>query len=651
MVKKVNNLSNWFKRSIHSACIPLLLSAACSESAAQLSAPLQYNRKYDFSVLEQRIRGWVDSGYYNGAAIVVVRNNKPVYKSYFGTYTPNTIVHIASAGKWLAAATIATLVDEGRLNWDDKVSKWIPGFDQVKGSATLKQLLSHTAGYPAYQPNDKHVDNYQSLAESVSHIIPLPADTTPGTKFEYGGLSMQVAGRMAELATGKDWETIFREKIAIPLGLKATCFTPVDTINGGHSPMLGGGAVTTLDDYTRFLSLISNKGVFQGKRILSEITVATLEADAIGNALVSPGEFVSNARAEDRKDLYGLGLWREETGDKGNALLISSPSWAGAYPWIDRKTNTYGFFLARISNPRNGFNSFYASPVLPLLVRDAITETQHPEVKRGYIPVKQGRLFYEELGKGQPLIFVHGHSFDLHEWEPQFYQFAKKYRVIRYDVRGYGKSSMPIEFSDNRHADDLAALMDALHITKAHLVGLSMGGFIATDFLALYQHRLLSVTLASGDLYSHDGPSVPWSPEKLEEQYARNNAYMEKGIFQNKKEWFNGLTTHNDTPVAVLRKPVWNMIYKWNAWQPTHIEPRYLLGYDVIPLLQQLKITVPVMVLTGEYDYNKAKPRKIETLIKVTRSGVVPASGHVSNLENAAGFNTKLNEFLSGIKK
>jgi CubicO group peptidase (beta-lactamase class C family) len=104
------------------------------------------------------------------------------------------VVYIASAGKWLAAATIAAVVDEGKLSWDDPVAKWIPEMNGVKGQATLRQLLSHTSGFPAYQPPWRHPDNYQTLRESVEQIIPLPAVARPGTRFQYGGLAMQVAG-------------------------------------------------------------------------------------------------------------------------------------------------------------------------------------------------------------------------------------------------------------------------------------------------------------------------------------------------------------------------------------------------------------------------------------------------------------------------
>jgi len=238
-------------------------------------------KKYDLSLLDRKLQGWVDSGYYPGASVLIVRNNQTIFEKYYGNYKPETVAFIASAGKWLAAATIAAVVDDGKLNWDDKVKKWIPEFRDAKGEATLRQLFSHTAGYPDYQPEGSPRDDYQTLEESVAHIVNLPADTALGAVFKYGGLAMQVAGRMAELASGKNWETLFQEKIAEPLGMKLTHFTPVDK-GGGHSPMLGGGARASLQDYCNFLNMIFNKGVFKGKRILSEKNIKEMQADQVG---------------------------------------------------------------------------------------------------------------------------------------------------------------------------------------------------------------------------------------------------------------------------------------------------------------------------------------------------------------------------------
>jgi serine-type D-Ala-D-Ala carboxypeptidase len=328
--------------------------------------------------------------------------------------------------------------------------------------------------------------------------------------------------------------------------------------------------------------------------------------------------------------------------------LISSPSWAGAYPWIDKQNHVYGFFMTHITRPKNGFNSFLSSPVIPLYVRDAILDAKHPEVKRGFVNVENGKLFYEELGKGEPLIFIHGHSFDHYEWEPQFYEFAKKYRVIRYDVRGYGRSTMPAEFSSTMHADDLAKLMDALKIRKAHVVGLSMGGFIGLDFLVLHQDRLLSVTLASGDVWNGSpGPSSPWTTEEIAKRREDIRVLYKKGIHNMKLDWFNALTIRNGKPVVQLRQPIWNMIYKWDAWQPAHVEPRFLLGSSVIDKLKKIKITVPVLILTGDMDTQRKN--KVLELVPSAKQMIIPNAGHVSNLENAEGFNTSFFSFLKTI--
>lgn len=351
----------------------ILISILPGYSCHQLPIkPAKVN--YDFSEINKKIQGWIDSGYYSGAGLIIAKDNQLILDTCYGNYTADTVVYIASSGKWLAAATIAAVVDEGKLSWNDPVSKWLPEFTDVKGKATLRQLLSHTSGYSDYQPEGIHRDDYQTLKESVANIVDLPADTVPGDEFHYGGLAMQVAGRMAELATGKDWETLFREKIAQPLGMKNTHFTPVNQ-GGGHSPMLGGGARTVLHDYEAFLNIISKNGLFNGKRVLSEEAIKEMQADQVGKAKVAEHEFVERVRAEMHNGIYGLGEWREELDSAGNAMLISSPSWAGAYPWIDKTTGTYGFFITHVNVGKAnhaGFSSFYSSPVLPIMVREIL---------------------------------------------------------------------------------------------------------------------------------------------------------------------------------------------------------------------------------------------------------------------------------------
>lgn len=338
----------------------------------------------DFTGLDSLIQGWVDKGYYPGAAICVKQDTAVLFRKSYGAVSPDTPVYVASAGKWVAAAVVAAVVDRTELSWDDPVEKWLPEFKgDPKGVIPLRRLLSHTSGIRPYLPAPR-VDNYNHLDSAVAEILPLDTVFTPGTRFEYGGLAMQVAGRMAEVAAGKEFETLFQELLAGPLHMTRSHFTPVNT-DGGHAPMLGGGLCTTLNDYMNFLDMIIHGGVFEGQRILREATVKEMQADQVGRAKVVEGEYVERALGRHHQGVYGLGEWREMVDEKtGEAYRISSPGWAGAYPWINLREGVYGFFIAHVtgsSSKPDGFSSFYGSPVIADKVSAAISKKSGNAVK------------------------------------------------------------------------------------------------------------------------------------------------------------------------------------------------------------------------------------------------------------------------------
>jgi alpha-glucosidase (family GH31 glycosyl hydrolase)/CubicO group peptidase (beta-lactamase class C family) len=351
-----------------SSCIPLAhIGNAAPEDAA--ASPVTVS---NLEAVTAKIDLWIAKGYYPGAGLMVVQNGKTLLERYWGGYDQDTVVYIASAGKWLAAATVGAVCDEGKLSWDDPVSKWLPEFKDVKGKATLRQLFAHTSGFPAYHQAPEKPDAYQTLEEAVAHIAPLPPAAAPGERWEYGGLAMQVGGRMAELAAGKSFEELFQDKIARPLGMTHTHFTPVDP-GHGHTPMLGGGARSSLHDYSRFLAMIANGGACDGKRVLSENAVKQMQTDQIGKARVSFPTFPSQTYGTKHTGIYGLGEWRELEDANGNALLLSSPSWAGTYPWIDKKNALYGIFIAHVDThssavAKDKFQAMSESAKLPAMV-------------------------------------------------------------------------------------------------------------------------------------------------------------------------------------------------------------------------------------------------------------------------------------------
>ena len=582
----------------------------------------------------------------------MVRNDSIIFRKSYGNYSPDTKVYVASAGKWVAAAVIGAVVDCTKLHWNDPVEKWLPEFKgNSKGKITLQQLLSHTSGVCPYLPAPR-VDNYNHLDSAILEILPLDTVFTPGTRFEYGGLAMQIAGRMAEVAAGKEFENLFQELLARPLGMENSHFTPVNT-DGGHAPMLGGGLCTTLNDYLHFLSMIYHDGKYRSKQILTAETVKEMQADQVKGAIVSPGEYTEKGLGQSHNGIYGLGEWRELIDKKtGEAYQISSPGWAGAYPWINKKDKVYGFFIAHVagsSGKEDGFSSFYGSPVISRTVSE-IVKGNPSIVKQGRIKVNNGSLYYEEAGQGEPLIFIHGHSLDHRMWEEQFHVFAKKYRVIRYDLRGYGISSSQTEDYQFTHVEDLRALMDSLHIDKAHIVGLSLGGFIGADMLGWFPERMLSAFLASGNVRKSKGPSESMTEEEAAKRDEEIAALKTKGVDVMKNEWLERLMKSGGTQRERMRQSLWQMINEWDAWQPLHKEVRVVAGLDAWAKQKENRPTVPTLIVEGRSQNNRFSDHpEILNYLPDGKLKIIDDCGHMMNMERPEEFNVALEEFLNQI--
>lgn len=615
-------------------------AAACTTPAAKMAA-------VDFSWLDARLAQRVARGYFDGMTLLIGRREQILHQACFGNGEIGRALHVASTGKWVAAATIAAVVDHGQLAWSDTAQSLLPELGGDKGRATLRQLLSHTAGYPDYQPAGSRRDDYPTLEQSVAHLRDLPSAAMPGVEFHYGGLSMQVAGRMAEVATGMAFNEIFLARIAAPLGMTSSSFTPVST-EPGFSPMLGGSMLTSAADYARFLMMFSRAGWYRGTRVLSAASVAELCCDQVGTARVAPGEFVAAARQDLRHDVYGLGMWREECDTQGKAALVSSPGWAGAYAWHDTKADLWGVVIAKANiacAAADGYNTFLGSAIYAPMARAAVLEARCCEIKRGYVAVTDGRLYYEESGEGVPVVFIHGHSFDRRQWNEQVCALQGRYRVVRFDLRGYGRSSMPDEQQRALHAEDLLQLLDALGLAQAHLIGLSLGGFVVTDFIALYPQRALSAVMAGGDLFDVPGPDQPWTADQIALRRTEIAGVKKAGISLYKQQWLMQLLDSAGSCRERLRQPLWRMIDEWQMWQPLHLEPRFLLGRSVGVRLATVKSNLPVLIIRGD---RETVGWEIMDLLPQAKRHIIHDCGHVSNMERPDLFTAVLEDWLSG---
>jgi len=263
------------------------------------------------------------------------------------------------------------------------------------------------------------------------------------------------------------------------------------------------------------------------------------------------------------------------------------------------------------------------------------------------------RLHYEEAGSGTPIVFVHEFAGDARSWEPQVRYFSRRYRCIAYCARGYPPSDVPESFerySQERARDDIRAVLDALKIERAHIVGLSMGANATLHFGLTYPKRAFSLTFAGG------GYGSPPAAHAEFQQASRGNAEVirSKGLAHFVDTYGRGATR------VQLQKKDPRAFDEYLRQFREHSAPgsmNTLLGvqarrpsfYDMKAGIAKLQ--VPLLVLTGDED----EP-SIEASLMIKRTSpraalaVLPNCGHGINLEEPALFNQLLDDFLHQVE-
>jgi CubicO group peptidase (beta-lactamase class C family) len=282
-----------------------------------------------------------------GVLLLVGRGGRIIHQASAGRIDPDAPLAVASASKWMAATLILMLVDEGLLDLDEPIGRRLPEYQGPAGEITLRQLLSYTAGQGSLLDlADVRLAPDITLRQAAGELALRPLQDPPGETFRYGGPSFQVAGALAEQATGQGWHELFRTRLAEPLGLSHSAWHafgrgPLDP--GVRNPNLQAGLITTAGDYMRFLALLSGEGVVNGRRLLSGSAIEALTyAHTTGLAMGFTPPGVGSSRIE-----YALGSWCEVHDSAGRCDVLSSPGMFGTYPWIDRETGLYGIFFLR----------------------------------------------------------------------------------------------------------------------------------------------------------------------------------------------------------------------------------------------------------------------------------------------------------------
>ena len=270
-------------------------------------------------------------------------------------------------------------------------------------------------------------------------------------------------------------------------------------------------------------------------------------------------------------------------------------------------------------------------------------------VTTSYADVNGAKLYYEAAGEGHPLVFLHAGIANLHMWDDQFRAFRDRYRVVRYDHRGFGQSSAPA--GPASMVDDVYSLLTFLNIDRAYLVGCSMGGGAALDFTLAHPEMVDGLVLV--------GAGVSGAPDEeddaLADAFQKIQDAAKAGDFDTANElevrmWVDGVGRAPDqvdpafrAKASAMNRALYDRDAEMNAieWQSTE-SPAY-------PRLES--VTAPTLVIVGDRDLSEIQ-KAADTMaerIPGAKKVVMRNTAHLPSMELPDQFNQILGDFLSSL--
>ncbi len=294
---------------------------------------------------------FIDDNDLNGAGLVVVeRDRGVVHEQYWGDFDADRVSLIASSSKMIVAGVLLRLQDDGLIDLNAPVAD-VADWGSAHPDITPSQLLSNSSGLVGLLPNPAYgpylcqyiaVGDLQSCAETIFTTPDDDPDVIPpDTEFRYGGAQWQVAGALAEIASGKTWPELINEIYVEPCGVESLAFNnhftqlplngfnyPVEfeadpsTLKVTDNPNMEGGAYINAGDYASLLLMQLRGGKCGDTSVLSQDAIDTMHRDRIGD--------VYSGNAGDPDTGYGMGWWvHRDTG------LLTDNGAYGTVPWLD----------------------------------------------------------------------------------------------------------------------------------------------------------------------------------------------------------------------------------------------------------------------------------------------------------------------------
>jgi 3-oxoadipate enol-lactonase len=261
----------------------------------------------------------------------------------------------------------------------------------------------------------------------------------------------------------------------------------------------------------------------------------------------------------------------------------------------------------------------------------------------GFAEVNGAKLYYEVAGEGHPLVLIHGGLVDRRLWDDQFDVFAQHYRVIRYDIRGFGNSDVPAGPYSNY--EDLYGLLKFLGVEKAYVMGLSMGGGIAIDFTLAHPEivaALIPVAAGVSGFQSSEASRQKWA----EIEKATERGDIAQAVELENRMWTDGPNRRPEQVNPVVRQRVAEMnthnyaLLNPDAPLPQGLEP---------PAISRLsEIRVPTLIIVGDEDVQDILVIAdiLEAGIADAKKVIIPGTAHHLNMEKPEEFNQVVLTFL-----
>ena len=272
------------------------------------------------------------------------------------------------------------------------------------------------------------------------------------------------------------------------------------------------------------------------------------------------------------------------------------------------------------------------------------------QIHTGYAEVNGTKLYYEVAGEGHPLTLIHGGLVDRQLWDDQFDAFAQHYRVIRYDIRGFGNSSVPTN-GDFTMVDDLYHLLEFLSVEKTYLMGLSLGGSISIDFTLAHPEMVDALITVGAGVSGFE-----WADNEEANKIGEIiDAAIKAGDFQKVIEienriWVDGPNRTPDQVDPQVRARISEMnLHNYSLQTEDTPSPRP----QEQPALPRLAdIHVPTLVIIGDEDVVQIQElaNTLATSIPGAKKAVIHNTAHHPNMEQPEQFNRIVLDFLASIK-